>query len=228
MVSRRNDYLNIFSYFSQKPCKALELFLDIRDSMAPERADFATAVAQLPDSGHNPSFAEGWRTMRMLPRLIKNFAGYQELRNQTLLDRGMNLGEYYYIHTLAFHWWLGHSPADGADNDFASDHGGGMHIQIDDDSDLSLDSTWRSYNAVVTAMLENQLSTLPPDGDEQTRIMRDALREELEKLDDDLEYVPWRDRLPVTAAACLAPYRDRFESSYEATTNVFDLMTESD
>ena len=34
-------------------------------------------------------------------------------RAEALLEHGMGLGEYYYIHTLVYHWWLGHDPIDG-------------------------------------------------------------------------------------------------------------------
>lgn len=209
----------------------LELFLDIHDGLSAERAEFNDRMSVFPRAGerNTKSFGNVIKVLKGLKPLVDAFGAYQVSRNESLLERDMEPGEYYYIHTLAYHSWLGNSPDDGPWTVYdMDDDGGGANINIDDE-EFGQDATLETYNRTLRALLRNQRAALPPVGtDDEQDEMRRRLDDEIEKLDDDWERTVWADGLPAVTAACLEPYRDRFEDSYDPVTSVFDLWIASD
>ncbi len=166
---------------------------------------------------------------RGLGPLIESFGAYQVGRNEALLDHGMELGEYFYIHALAYHSWLGHSPSNGPWTLYdMDDSDGNARINIED-QEFGQEASTENYNRTMRALLRNQRAALPPVGtDEDLDEMRRRLDGEIEELDDDWERTAWADGLPAVTVACFEPYRARFEDSYDPVTNAFDLWIDSD
>jgi len=122
----------------------------------------------------------------MVPRL----GGYYQARNGTLLDVGMGLGEYTYIYVLVYGDRLrGEGQTEEAD--FLS----------------SGDPNARVCEA-LRQMLRNQ------QGVTDDVAMQSLLEEELSRLEEHTESIPWQGALPPAIAASIAPYREQLDAVF--------------
>ena len=146
------------------PAGRLELFLEVRGLLAPSRNELGAVLVEL-DAG-----TEGGRgvlnKIRAGMSLLPSMLDFIDERNQVLLDRGMGVGEYTYIYSLAYYAWLDKDPGDGPD--FAvTDHGDGddgtsfrWEGGREDPGDVReqrRDDLRRQLNRLQAAMLANQL-----------------------------------------------------------------------
>jgi hypothetical protein len=139
----------------------------------------------------------------------------------------MNLGEYLYIYSLAYHSYLGHDPTEGPvilkdTPECFEDRGERMFG--DDDSTFGIEKVRRRYRRIMKTMLENQLAALPAAGKMgEVDRWRQTIRDELRRFESDRDRTAWEDGLPEAALSSLAPFRDRFERDYSAATNCFEM-----
>lgn len=206
----------------------LERFLEVRDEVAPVRAELQKNLVVL--SGRD---ADGERTggliatTRAVAGLLGQLAGYVEGWNQSLLQAEIGHGEYYYIYSLAFYSWLEHSPADGPPFKMVSEDGyifetvepsDGPAVRAHRD-----DLTRRTFNRLLLPVLRDQFESLAEhEGDESAGQWRETLAAEIAALEADPRRIPWQDGLPEEIASSLQPYRQRLEASYSEMVNALE------
>ncbi len=138
--------------------------------------------------------------------LLSDLGGYLRQRNEVLLEHEMGLGEYYYIHTLVYHWWLGHNPIDGPELLYGLEHNDGVDVHFfDDDSNFGNSASWRRYHANVRQMLANQLAAAEADPAALPAGWVEALAAEMAALESDPDRMPWNDGLPAHITTPLEP-----------------------
>ena len=83
-----------------------EVFLSVRDALqdAQTRMDAALANIDFEELNQNRrSFGAVLRTLGDISNMIVPIGGYVSRRNQILLEKQINLGEYAYIYSIAYH-----------------------------------------------------------------------------------------------------------------------------
>lgn len=198
----------------------MEIFLAAREATQEYRSNIARFFSDIPmDEGAGREFdseplgekvRSALQRIRSAVRMGEDIGHLAEVRNQTLLDRGMGLGEYTYIYCLAYYSWLGHSPGEGpgrnANGSFVWER-----------------SRSRTHRDLIE-MLSNQLDSLADAGDaEEQDAWRSDLAGEIEKMKNSDKRVPWPDSVPRKTAESLEPFRDRLEQTYSPITNPFEL-----
>ena len=210
------------------PAGRLELFLEVRGVLAPSRNELGAVLVEL-DAG-----TEGGRGVlnkiragiSLLPRMLD----FIDERNQVLLDRGMGVGEYTYIYSLAYYAWLDKDPGDGPD--FAvTDHGDGddgtsfrWEGGREDPGDVReqrRDDLRRQLNRLQAAMLANQLEAARAAGADAAWL--EQLAAEAEALDMEPDRLMWQAGLPAPIVAGLEPYREQLDAAYLPVMNVVEM-----
>lgn len=202
------------------PPERMEAFLAVREATGEARERLTAAWADIPLSPsaarelENQSFVEKMQSTYKITRaglgLGREMGKFFEARNQAMADAGIGLGEYTYAYALAYYAWLGHPPDEGpetasGDDGFGPGMGNAFLGRVRDE---------------LLAMLRNQLEALPPDTPEA---WRQALTDEIARVEDDRDRLPWQDGLPSPVAESFEPYRDRLEATYSPATNAFEL-----
>ena len=152
------------------------------------------------------------------------------------MDENMSMGEYVYIHALAYNIYLGHSPGDGPEGEYGSGRGrsgrGGRVEFFDEDDSFSRQSCIRRFHRTIRVLMQNQLDAMtePAAGsrDQAAAEWYTALAEELAVMKDDRYRMPWSDGLPESIVESLAPYRHDFERTYCPLTNSIDVFSSSE
>jgi hypothetical protein len=194
----------------------------VRAALAPARESIARSFESLPidreqieDLDSRP-FMEKMTAALGLGKaafgLVSGAGEFFTVRNRSLLEEGMGMGEYSYIYTIAYFSWLGHDPQDGP----------GFHKGDGQEGDgigrMDRRTSARLHGNLLQ-MLRNQLASLP--GEETG--WRRALEAEIAVMEREPGRFAWRDGVPPPLAASLDPYRERLESSYTPMTNAFEL-----
>lgn len=198
----------------------MEIFLAVREATQESRTDIARFFSTIPtnrDAARQPEDRSfGQRAESVFGRMNsavgmgKDIGRMFEIRNQSLLDRGMGTGEYTYIYVLAYNSWLGHPPGDGPARDTNA-----SFVVARFKSRMHRD---------LTAMLSNQLESAANAGDsEEWNRWRSGLADEIEKMKMSEDRVPWENSLPAETAESLEPFRGRLEQTYNPLTNPFEL-----
>ncbi len=125
-----------------------------------------------------------------------------EIRNQSLLDAGMGLGEFTYIFTVAYRDQLLHPPE--ADQLFGPT------------------PTNRRVRKALLSMLESQLTVLRSEGGGEAEIA--ALEAEISAMQADRNRIPWQDELPPAITEAFAPYRAELDELYCPAMAPLELM----
>ncbi len=209
------------------PAGRMELFLEVRESLAEPGARLESALEELRDrigATREHSFRDALGILANLGGMISPIGEYVERRNDTLLAKGMGLGEYLYIYSLGYYSWLGHSPADGPVVRRRPGSREREHF-FGEDSTFGPRALRRQYRRFTLAFLRKLRDQQTPELDEQ---WRDALAREIARLEDDPSAVAWERGLPQPIEEALAPYRRRLESSYRQSINCFELPAGDD
>lgn len=204
----------------------LELFLGVRQDMAASREHLTGVLTELDSDtqGAGGVLAKIRSGMSLVPSLFD----FIDDRNAVLLDRGMGLGEYVYIYSVAYFAWLGMDPADGPDfrvtGDDEDDSNFHWEIDVDEDSGVreQRDEEIRRYlHGLQRKIVGNQLTAAETEGDDPAWIT--ALREESGALDGRSMRLLWADGVPPRIADSLEPYRNRLEESYSPIMNAVEM-----
>jgi hypothetical protein len=144
------------------------------------------------------------------------------------LNVELGSGEFFYIHAIAFHSYLGHPADDGPEQLLAPKEQKGINTNVEislfeEDSTFGRERTLQRYRRNLVAILRNQHRAGAEAGDDEVVA---ALQEALQAAIGDL--VAGGERayaqgLPAVIEASLAPYRQRLEASYSPLTNIFDM-----
>jgi hypothetical protein len=209
------------------PPDRLGLFLTVREQLQPWHDTMTGHLSDFPPADEGPATLGPMQQLGVVTGMggfFDDLGDYLRQRNETLLEHEMGLGEYFYIHTLVYHWWLGHNPIDGPETLYGLEHEGGVNIQFfDDGSNFGKTGSLQRYHVTVQRMLERQLAAVDaapegvPDG------WRDALAAEVAAPESDIKRVPWDGSLPPRLTAELEQHRVRLEETYCPVTNVFDM-----
>lgn len=192
------------------PADRIGVFLEVRDALAPSRELLTRSFAGLPESEEELKRIDQLPLMERLKvtmafgkaavGLTSGTGEFFSVRNRVLLEKGMGMGEYDYIYVLAYYSWLGKDPSDGPPLG-------------------RTEKTTSRLHAATLQMLRNQLAGLPAEDTEWRR----SLAAEIAAMESESGRLPWKDGVPASTAASLAPYRERLVSAYSPATNPFEL-----
>jgi len=205
----------------------LEAFLSVREALKNAQEKVETGLANLDVEGlqrRRKSFGEALQTMNELGNVIIPIGEYMNLRNQTLVDERMGLGEYVYIYSIAYYSFMGHRPDEGPP--LLEELRAGDRVRIPADNPvLSPRSMFRRYQRVITRMLRNELAGIRETEESKWGA---TLKEEIARIEKEPERVAWQDGLPAHIETGLEPYRNRLEVTYNSWTNYFEFLTVED
>jgi len=217
--------------------RRLETFTIVREELATARKEMETAVQALTDRVDEieDGSAGFWRILGVVGKgmgALPQMAEYFKTRNEILIDRGMGLGEYFYLYTVVYYSWLQKSPGDGPPFRLMSGDDGGYY-RFDREDEEESDSRYgddyidqrrkevsRLVNRMATVMIQKQADYL---SDSARPVWQPRLERELEKLKNDPERIPWQDGLPTLTRRSLEPYRERLEAVYSFLLNPLEL-----
>jgi hypothetical protein len=153
--------------------------------------------------------------------LGRSVADFYGARSQALVDAGMGLGEYMYLYVLSYGVWLGH-PLEETPVPVP------VQAEAERPESRERHETWNkdtldTLREDLRTMLKNQLAARSTGSAEAGAEDR-ALAAEIGRMEHDPARWPWQDGLPQPIAAAFEPYRARLEASYDAQTNMFELM----
>ena len=189
----------------------IEIFLGVRRALAGPCADLTDAELQVQEIERldQQDEIDRMKVMRQAFSMTKSMMGVgpvisrlYEIRNQSLLDSGMGLGEYTYIYVLAYHKQLLEPP--------------------DDDQLFGPGATNRRIRDALLAMLENQLAALESEGGDKAAIA--SLAAEIAAMHENDDRIPWQDALPDSMSEAFAPHRTELDTLYCRAMAPFDLM----
>ncbi|MDH3814761.1 MAG: hypothetical protein OEV48_09755 [Acidobacteriota bacterium] len=189
----------------------IEVFLGVRRAFAEPCADLTQAEKQMQkmDTFDDQDEVDRMEVMREAFSLTKSMMGvgpvlghFYELRNQSLLDAGMGLGEFTYIFALAYNDRLLEEP--------------------EGDQLFGPTVTNRRVRRALLTMLESQLEVLQTGGGEETDI--EALEAEIAAMQADDRRIPWQDGVPPAITEALAPYRAELDELYCPALAPLELM----
>ena len=105
------------------PADRIDVFLEVRDALAPSRESLTRSFAGLPGREEELRRIDQLPFMEKLKNtmvfgkaalgLVSGTGEFFSVRNRALLEKGMGMGEYDYIYVLAYYSWLGKDPSDG-------------------------------------------------------------------------------------------------------------------
>ena len=102
------------------PADRLQIFLVVRERLAPHRATLSGNYRKLPVTASQMKELDQARGFDKLVKglfvgrdaisLVQEMGRYAGRRDEALLESGMGMGEYMYLYAVAYYSWLGHSP----------------------------------------------------------------------------------------------------------------------
>lgn len=189
----------------------IEAFLDIRRGLTAQCADLTAAEDQVRkmERFDQQDEVDRMEVMKEVFTLTRNMMGVgpvlgnlYEVRNQSLLDAGMGLGEYTYIFAVAYHDRLLDAPE--AEQLF------GPAV------------TNRRIRRALRSMLENQLEVVRSNGGAEGEVS--AIEAEIAAMEADQKRIPWQDGLPPAITEALSPYRTELDTLFCPAMAPLELM----
>jgi len=195
--------------------------------MAPVREEMEEDLGRLSAAEEKGLAGSGESTLGLLRSgagMITGIFEFTTARSHAQLDAGVGPGEYLYIYTLAYHTFLGYSPADGppfslvTGSDDQGNRADAFAIREE-----RLAKIRRRLNQRLLPMMRHQLAdarSLDAPGDWQT-----LLAAEVEAMANSRHRLPWQDGLPDFMARSLEPFRERLAASYSEMCNPLETGT---
>ena len=209
----------------------IEVFLSVRDSFAPVREEVKASFESLKQEK-----AEGeidlkkpniLKMVRLGVGVIPQIAELLKGRNQALIDKGMGMGEYYYIYVVAYYSWLKKPPEDGPDVQLAEYEERGDYRDREEFMETRREVMLRRMNRQLLPMLRNQLEKLvESDKSGAQAKWRKKLEAEIKAIESDRARILWQDGLPPALEASFRPFKERLEASYNPLTNSLEIIIE--
>jgi hypothetical protein len=222
------------------PPERMEVFLRVRELMAPARAETehnftllssqeSEGASQVPGVlGGVLKWAMGILRIEAATELVAQAIAFVGARGEALLEAGMGHGEYLYIYSIAYFSGLGKSPADGpafpmfGDDDDQGSRGTGDEFEV---RESRRELVLVTLNERLLPMLRRQLAALDESGRlREAGPWRQQLADEIAGMEADRFRIPWRDGLPPLIGASIEPYRARLEASYSPLCNPLEVV----
>jgi hypothetical protein len=215
------------------PSDRMEVFLAVRDEMGATQQEVSGLFRTLDGEGDAGVIAKVKAGMKFIPSLLI----FIEERNNIMLEKGMGVGEYQYIYSLAYYGLLGKDPADGpgftvVGDDDEHDKGGWRWDIGDGDGDEEEVATKRErevrgfVNRVQSRVVNNQLEALDAAGSVASLdfdTWRAELAAEAAAMDRESLRLLWEEGMPVQIRDSLEPYRVRLDATYDDMTSILEM-----
>jgi hypothetical protein len=189
----------------------IETFIEIRRALVEPCADLTRVEEQVSEMERfdEQDEIDKMEVMREAFSLTRGMMGVgpvlgklYEIRNQTLLDSGMGLGEFTYIFVIAY-------------NDRLLD-------ETEVGQLFGPSPTNRRVRKALLSMLENQLEALRSGRGSEGEIS--TLEAEVAAMEEDDGRIPWQDGIPPVISDALAPYREDLDELYCPAMAPLELM----
>lgn len=210
----------------------METFLAVRDALSPvrEKLEISFETLQNRVGRDRIEVKKPKNILKMIKTgvgLIPQIGEFMKNRNLALLDRGMGMGEYYYIYVISFYSWLGHLPEDGPDFEIVGPEDDRGTWDQGEVLEERRDTTLRRLHRLLLPMLHNQLEKLQASDSSDIRDdWHKALEAEIKAMEEDRFRLPWEDGIPDAIESSLKPFRHQLEQSYNKMTNPLELTFE--
>lgn len=204
----------------------MEVFLDVREDLVAARSELGGMLETLDEDGPGNVLDKIKAGMGFIPGIFR----FTNERNQVLIDRGMGLGEYTHIYTVAYYSWLEKPVSDGPGftiND-DNDDGGDVRWRVESTGGRDVyerreEDVRRYIHDIHVELLANQIAAAEVAGLDEVWLAE--LRAESERLADLRRGLLWERELPAQLRDSLEPYRVRLEESYEPIMNAVETGT---
>ncbi len=219
----------------------LEIFLSVREAMAAKRDEVAASLQVVADklAEQDESALSVLKILRTGIKVVPQIAEYLTIRNESLLEYEMGIGEYYYIYVSSYYAYLDKSPGDGPQfrliGSEAETFGDGLTIGTSDEeaqqwygegvrAERLLRNTRYSCRMLLS-MFERQLREIDElAAGERSNAFTRALEKEITALEEDVDRLPWSDGLPSALRGSLRPFKERLDAQYSPSLNPFELL----
>jgi hypothetical protein len=177
----------------------LEIFVAVRQGLLAKTGNVQATYSRIDNamSQEELSAEESVSTIKDLLHALPRMVEFYRVRNGELLERGMGLGEYFYIFVAAYGSQLCPPDANG-----------------------SCEFVTRRTTRELTQMLRNQLEN--PAANMDTGMV-EILELEIASLERGELSLPWQRQLPLTVSMSLEPYRDQLDSLFCSATRELEL-----
>lgn len=210
----------------------IEVFLRIREAVSEtaanleEKSDTISDKITEMEEKDESSFSDVFSLIKQGVGSFPKIAEYLKIRNQTLLDNQMGLGEYYYLYTTIYFSYMKKNPQDGPPFPITqhNNDSGPVHIRVNK-SDERRDGL-RYRGVIMTTYIQDMmipmLSRFLANGISDPELA-EAIKKEIDLLKQESARIPWKDGLPSQWAPIFDKYKTRFEKTYYKTTNPIEL-----
>ena len=212
-------------------------FLAVHERITPDATEFLETVLRARSDLEEPAagFERFWRAVRTGASLGPGLAHLMRTRSEAMLEVGMNPGEYAYLHSLVFHCWLGHDPAESAVHHLRQmrlerDRHRivfGEDINLADDPLIVARQLRQALNQRHRAWLRSMLQAAPPALSPGEEAWLQQVRSELERLQEQPEAVPWTVSFPNPWQEVLEPLRRELTSAWSEEGNLIELIMQA-
>jgi hypothetical protein len=195
------------------PAPRLEAFLQVREAVfatcgvLAEAHSHFEAMEQFDDQEEvdkGEVMKAAWQSVKAAMGMGPKMGHFFEVRNNALMTAGMGLGEYSYIYAVAY---------------------GSRTLALDQDATLLGGSFTRRVHHLLRKILQNQLDLMDAEGerwlDTEERYL---LKEEIDRLIEVDDALPWSGGVPPALAASLAPYEERLVALFCPDTVGMELI----
>jgi hypothetical protein len=229
----------------------IQIFLSVRNSMSQIALEMKDSMDKILDDVKSMEKEKEKKSFWDVIGIIKDgfgalpqLAKFYTIRNQSLLEAEMGLGEYFYLYITIYYSWLGKPPEEGPNFNFTDEerNRGGIRIDIKEASERE-DQQWedddeleerryrmtRYIRRIILPMIQCQLKNLRQSAlSQETTPWEKALEAEIEVMKKTRDYLPWQNGLPEVIKNSLEPYREQLESSYNSMLNPLELAAGGD
>ncbi len=212
----------------------VEKFISVLTETLPLRNDIARILKNFKLSNLSSSTASiNWkRELKVAVKLAFKFAMFYNLRNRSLKDVQLGLGEYYYLYSAIYYGWLGKDPLE-----YHSLRLGGLKVKsekyvwyqekFETENDSLLSDRQRTFRIahlrkVLMPILNNQLNFFTAQGDSDDFVL--ALKHEVQKLETDTLRIPFVNGFHAETAKYLPEFRSRLDSLFCPQTDFYELF----
>ncbi len=210
----------------------IEAFLSVRDTFAPARQKLEMSFEALRKgkADNEIEVKESKNVIKMIRLgfgLVPQISELLKSRNQALLDKGMGMGEYYFIYAISYYSWLKKSPEDGPDVQLMDFEGRRDYSDRKEWLEMRRDVMLKRVNRQILPMLRNQLGKLVESDKSGVQAKwRKKLETEVKAMESERVRIAWQDGLPSALEASLRPFKERLEANYSIMINSLEMTIE--